>query len=103
EELRWGHAVWCADLDGDGSDELIIGVRGAAAKLTPQDRVGVRIYKALDDKGAKWARNIIDEGGMAVEDLAAIDLDGDGRIDLVAVDRKTHNARIYMKLGASQV
>src|SRR6185503_20167002 len=24
EELRWGHAVWFADLDADGSDELII-------------------------------------------------------------------------------
>src|SRR5205814_5696157 len=27
DKLRWGHAVSCADLDGDGSDELIIGVR----------------------------------------------------------------------------
>src|SRR5256885_7383204 len=27
EQLRWGHAVWCADLDGDGNDELIIGDR----------------------------------------------------------------------------
>src|SRR5207302_381037 len=27
EQLRWGHAVAFADLDGDGSDELIIGVR----------------------------------------------------------------------------
>ena len=27
EQLRWGHAVSFADLDGDGSDELIIGVR----------------------------------------------------------------------------
>src|SRR5262245_2588417 len=27
EQLRWGHAVAFADLDGDGNDELIIGVR----------------------------------------------------------------------------
>ena len=27
DKLKWGHAVWCADLDGDGDDELIIGVR----------------------------------------------------------------------------
>ena len=25
EPLQWGHAVWCADLDADGDDELIIG------------------------------------------------------------------------------
>src|SRR5262249_37659304 len=27
EPLQWGHAVWCADLDADGDDELIIGQR----------------------------------------------------------------------------
>ena len=27
DHLRWGHAVRCADLDGDGSDEIIVGVR----------------------------------------------------------------------------
>src|SRR5579883_3190123 len=26
DHLRWGHAVSCADLDGDGSKELVIGV-----------------------------------------------------------------------------
>src|SRR5262249_49140104 len=32
DQLRWGHAVWCADLDGDGGDELIIGVRDDLSK-----------------------------------------------------------------------
>ena len=27
EPLQWGHAVWCADLDSDGDDELIVGQR----------------------------------------------------------------------------
>ncbi len=27
EPVQWGHAVWCADLDADGDDELIIGQR----------------------------------------------------------------------------
>src|SRR5205085_1325138 len=99
EELRWGHAVWCADLDGDGNDELIIGVRGAGGKLTPQDRAGVRIYKVQDDKGASWVRQMVDENGVAVEDMAAADLDGDGRIDIVAVGRQTRNVRVYWNLG----
>ena len=59
----------------------------------------MRLYKALDDKGTKWARHILDDGGIAVEDLAAADLDGDGRADIVAVGRQTHNIRIYWNRG----
>jgi hypothetical protein len=94
DKLKWGHAVWCADLDGDGGDELIVGVRDNLSDK-PGEKCGVRIYKALDEGGAKWERHLIDEGGVAVEDLAAADLDGDGRIDIVAVGRQTHNVRIY--------
>ncbi|HEV3143936.1 MAG TPA: VCBS repeat-containing protein [Gemmataceae bacterium] len=98
EELRWGHGVWCADLDGDGDDELIIGVRDepnpkAGDKFTL--RRGVRVYKNIDGKGEKWTRQIVDNGGVAVEDLICADLDGDGRIDIIAVGRQTGNAKIY--------
>jgi hypothetical protein len=103
DQLRWGHAVWFADLDGDGNDELIVGVRDDPGKGdTVKDRRGVRVYKALDAKGTKWARQLVDEGGVAVEDLAAADLDGDGRIDLVAVGRQTHNVRIYWNEGVKK-
>ena len=98
DNLKWGHAVWCADLDGDKNDELIIGVRDDKSDKAGERR-GVRLYKALDDKGTKWARHILDDGGIAVEDLAAADLDGDGRIDIVAVGRQTHNIRIYWNRG----
>ena len=94
-ELKWGHAVSTADLDGDGNDELIIGVRDDGGK----QRRGVRVYTVDDEVGARWTRQIIDDGGISVEDLACIDLDGDGKIDLVAVGRATHNARIYWNQG----
>jgi hypothetical protein len=98
DRLKWGHAVWCADLDGDGDDELIIGVRDDLSEK-PGERCGVRVYKSLDDKGTKWGRQIIDEGDIHVEDLAVADLDGDGKLDIVAVGRQSHNARIYWNLG----
>ncbi len=103
DQLRWGHAVSFADLDGDGGDELIIGVRddpGKGDKVT--DRRGVRVYRALDPLGARWAREIVESGGVAVEDLAAADLNGDGRIDLVAVGRQTHNVRVYWNEGVKK-
>jgi hypothetical protein len=95
DELKWGHAVSVADLDGDGSDELIIGVRDPGGKHGR----GVRVYRATDEIGSKWSRKIVDEGGVAVEDLAVADLDGDSKIDLVAVGRQTKNVRIYWNQG----
>jgi FG-GAP-like repeat len=102
EQLRWGHAVWFADLDGDGIDELIVGVRddpNPKAGDTFKERRGVRIYKCTDGKGAKWERMILEDGGVAVEDLVAADLDGDGKIDIIAVGRATGNCRIYWNQG----
>ena len=102
EQLRWGHAVWFADLDGDGVDELIIGVRDDPNPKTGDkftERRGVRIYKNTDGTGAKWERMILENGGVAVEDLVAADLDGDGKIDIIAVGRATRNCRIYWNQG----
>lgn len=101
DHLRWGHAVWCADLDDDGyGNELIIGVRDDPAKDDKfTERRGVRVYKCTDGKGEKWTRQMVDDGGIAVEDLTAADLDGDGRVDIIAVGRQTKNLRIYWNKG----
>jgi hypothetical protein len=92
EDLKWGHAVWAANIDGDEDQELIIGVRD---NLSDTAKCGVRIYDPQDATGTKWSRQLIDPGSVAVEDLTAGDLNGDGRIDLVAVGRATHNVKIY--------
>jgi hypothetical protein len=93
-DLKWGHAVWCADLDCNGSDVLIVGVRDNLANKEGKRR-GLRIYRPQDAGGEQWHRTLVDDGGVAVEDMAADDLDNDGRIDIVAVGRQTGNVRIY--------
>jgi hypothetical protein len=96
EKLRWGHAVVCADLDGDGSDEIVVGVRDDPARGDNfTERRGVRIYRAKDPNGRTWDSLLVDEGGVAVEDLTVADLNGDGRPDIIAVGRQTGNVKIY--------
>ena len=77
-----------------GNDDLVIGVRDDLSKK-PGERSGVRIYTADDQEVREWARHDLDPGGVAVEDLAVADLNGDGRPDIVAVGRQTGNVRIY--------
>ena len=96
EDLKWGHAVWCANLDADEDEELIIGVRD---NLDGTAQCGVRIYDprsaATPTRQIEWSRQIIDPGSVAVEDLAAGDLSGDGKPEIVAVGRATHNVKVY--------
>ncbi len=96
DQLKWGHAVWCANLDDDDDEELIIGVRDDAGDAA---RRGLRIYDPQDARGEDWKRTIVDPGSVAIEDLAAGDLNGDGRTDIVAVGRQTHNVKIYWNVA----
>jgi hypothetical protein len=96
EDLKWGHAVSCANLDADEDEELIIGIRD---NLIDTAKCGVRIYDpslaAAPTRRLEWSRQLLDPGSVAVEDLAAGDLNNDGKPDLVAVGRATHNVKIY--------
>jgi sugar lactone lactonase YvrE len=93
--LNGGHAIACADVAGRGSDQLVAGWR-------LEDRagkVGIRLYTPLDGEGKEWSVTLIDDGKMACEDLAVADLDGDGRLDIAASGRDTHNLVVYWNEG----
>ena len=85
-----GHAIWCADVDGDGSDEIVFGHSD-----TPET-FGVIAYDPQDSTGETWNKHVIDSGGMACEDLIVEDVTGDGRLDIVAGGRATHNLKLYI-------
>ncbi len=93
DTLKQGHAVWTVDLTGDGRDEVVAGHREPGTG--PIKGPGLYVYESASEDGTKWTKHVIDDGGCAVEDAFAADLNGDGRPDLVAGGRATHNVKIY--------
>ena len=85
--LTDGHALGWADFDGDGSDELAAGWRGAP-------KPGIAVY-SVDREGALKSKTMVDDGGMATEDLIVGDFNGDKQPDIVASGRSTRNIKIY--------
>jgi hypothetical protein len=95
-KLKQGHALGCANFDGDGDEELIIGWRGANdANVAP----GLAIYDPQDEGWDKGRKYVLDDTGMATEDLVVVDLNQDGFMDVVAAGRATHNVKIYWHSG----
>ncbi len=95
KDLIDGHAVGCADLAGQGQSQVVVGWRGKK----PGDLTGLKLYWNEDGMGKDWQATSIDTGRMACEDLAIADLNGDGKLDIVASGRSTKNVIIYWNEG----
>ncbi len=86
-----GHTVTAADLNGDGRDEIIAGYRGKGHN--------VYIFHPQDATGLKWTRTVLDDGGIAAASCAAVDLNGDERLDIACIGSATANLKWYENLG----
>lgn len=85
-----GHALAVADVLNLGRDQIIAGWRNP----NTDDKVGIKLY-IPDETGTTWSVHIIDDNTMACEDLKVADLDGDGKLDIIAAGRATNNLIVY--------
>jgi len=93
DHLSEGHALRLGDLLHMGMNQIVVGWRGKAGTIdTP---IGVAFWTPVDQKMEKWRETVIDPNGMACEDLQIADLNGDGKPDIIASGRRTHNVKIY--------
>jgi hypothetical protein len=82
-----GHALWVADVDGDGNDEIFAGHRGKNARVS--------VYRF---DGKAWTRTVLDPA-LTAQDLRGGDIDGDGVPDVVAIGGRSHNIVWFRPVG----
>lgn len=102
DNYNQGHAIATADLFGDAGQEIVAGWRNR----NRDGQVGLKVYYQTQNGAAgtqqDWRSAWVDENGMATEDVRIADLNGDGRPDIVASGRDTHNLKIYWNTAAEE-
>lgn len=89
--LNQGHALAVGDVLGTGNTQVVIGWR----EPDKDGKVGVKIFVPARENQQQWRDYWIDDNGMACEDLQVADLDGDGKPEVIAAGRASHNLKIY--------
>lgn len=92
DTLNRGHSLHGIDLDGDGRVEIISGYNGEGWNL--------QLYRAEDLDQNRWTKELIDNGGLGVGNMHVLDLNDDGRVDIIAGGLSTGNVKWYENVGA---
>ena len=94
DALKDGHALAVADYLGIGSDQIVVGWRAMHPRDVPGEP-GIKLFSPAKQDGSEWVETRISGAEVAVEDIKAGDLNGDGKPDIVAAARQTKNLRIF--------
>ena len=70
-----------------GSLEVICGYNGEGTSL--------HLYRPEDLAQNRWSKETIDEGGLGVGQMQVLDMNGNGRLDIVASGLSTGNVKWY--------
>jgi Aldos-2-ulose dehydratase, beta-propeller domain/FG-GAP-like repeat len=90
DSLSYAHTLVTADFSGDGDDQIVAGCRNLPAR--------VYIY---DFDGKRWNRQMLDDG-IAANNCAVADLNGDGKPDIACAGTATNNLKWYENLGPAK-
>ena len=93
DTLNDGHTLLTADLNADGRDEIIAGYRGQGRS--------VYVY-SFDTKAKRWAKQVLDNGGISAAACVVADLNSDGKLDVACIGSATTNLKWYENLGTQK-
>ena len=91
KSLKEGHGLVTGDFLGNGTIQIV------AAWRMPNEAgdIGIKLYEPVNENYTEFKSHWIDQNGMATESLTAADLNGDGKLDIIASGRATNNLKIY--------
>lgn len=90
DNLNQGHALAVADFLGNGSHQIAVGWR----EPNRDKKVGIKFF-SQNNETKNWEEYTLDDNIMACEDMQIADLNGDGKLDIIASGRATKNLVIY--------
>lgn len=83
------------DIDGDGDLDIVVGEHN----LKNPDSARLLVFENLDGHGGRWREQLIYTGDEHHDGALAVDLDGDGDLDVVSVGWGHGKVLFYENLG----